>query len=90
MKKRRRVARKLRRQALPVFFDLVQWLVDHEHAATKRLARLMILDGRVRSDSHPIGFKRMPVQKDGVVVMENVVVERVPVAAKANIIVSDG
>lgn len=73
-----------------MFFDLVQWLVDHEHAATKRLARSMILDGRVRSDSHPIGFKRLPVMKDGIVVTEDVVVERVPIAAKKNIIVSDG
>lgn len=88
-KKRRRVARTLRRRSLPVFFDLIQWLVDHEHAATKRAARAMILAKHVRYDSHPIGFKRLPVMKDGVTVVEDVVVERVPIAAKVNIVVSD-
>lgn len=47
--------RKSFRQVLPSYINLVDWLVDRKHARTKREARQMILDGRVKSDSHAIG-----------------------------------
>lgn len=60
-KRRRRVAKALRRRSLPAYFDLVQWLVDHDHVRTKREAREIILAKRVRANSHILGVKSMPV-----------------------------
>lgn len=54
-KKRRRIAKELRREPLPARIDLVQWLMDRGHAKTKRQARELILAKRVRSDSHTLG-----------------------------------
>lgn len=88
-KKRRRVAKELRRRPLPAYFDLVQWLIDHGHARTRRTARKMILAKRVKSDSHPLGVVKVLVEKDGIAVAQDIVDPRVPVARRANIIVSD-
>lgn len=55
IKRRRRAIKSLRRTP-PAFFDIVRWLVDHRHANTQREAREMILAGRVKSDSHPLGI----------------------------------
>lgn len=44
------------RRTPPQFFDLVEWLVTRGHAPTKRAARELILDERVRYESHKLGF----------------------------------
>lgn len=54
-KKRRRVAKALRRTPLPAYFDLVEYLVSRGHAKSKREARDMILAKRIKSDSHVLG-----------------------------------
>lgn len=88
-KKRRRTAKQLRRRSLPAYFDLVQWLIDHGHASTRRSARELILAKRVKSDSHPLGVVKSLVEKDGIAVAKDIVDPRVPVARRANIIVSN-
>lgn len=88
-KKRRRVAKQLRRKPLPAYFDLVQWLIDHGHAGTRRAARELILAKRVKSDSHPLGVVKALVEKDGIAVAQDIVDPRVPVARRSNIIVSN-
>lgn len=60
-KQRRRVAKSLRRSALPAYIDLVQFLISRGHAATKREARNLILAQHVRSESHILGIKREKV-----------------------------
>jgi hypothetical protein len=55
-KKRRRVAKQLRRRPLPARIDLIQWLLDHDHAKTRKQARELILDKRVKADSHTLGI----------------------------------
>jgi len=54
-KQRRKVAKAFRATP-PAYFDLVQWLVEHKYAPTKRLARELILAKRVRKDSHVLGI----------------------------------
>ncbi len=83
-KKRRRVAKTLRRAELPRYFDIVQWLLDHEYATTKRQARELLLADKVRSNSHPLGTE--VGLRDGKV--QKLVNSRVPIAARADIIVS--
>jgi hypothetical protein len=50
--------RKSLRNTPPAFFDLVQWLIDHKHASTRKAARELILGGRVKSGSHVIGVEK--------------------------------
>lgn len=54
-KQRHKVAKAFR-QTPERFFNLVDYLVDRRIFPTKRLARQAILDKRVMSESHPIGF----------------------------------
>ena len=61
VKKRRRVAKKLRRESPTAFFDLWQWLIDHGYARTRKEAREVILAERVRSNSHTLGITQQPV-----------------------------
>lgn len=44
--------------------DLVQWLKDRGHAQTTGQAERLILDGRVRSESHPLGRMHTPTLSD--------------------------
>lgn len=60
-KKRKRVAKVFRRTPLPAYIDLVQWLVDHGHARTKREARDLILAKRVKAESHVLGVQKATV-----------------------------
>lgn len=60
-KKRRRVAKSLRRSPLPASIDLVDYLVTRGHASTKRAARDLILAKKVKSESHVLGIKRASV-----------------------------
>lgn len=59
-KQRRRVAKKLTRRALPAYFDLVTWLVDNGHARTKPEAKRIILDKKVKHESHTLGVDKVP------------------------------
>lgn len=60
-KKRRRVAKALRRKPLPAYFDLVEFLVSRSHAKSKRAARDLILAKKVRADSHTLGVTKAMV-----------------------------
>lgn len=53
--------RKAMRNDLPSFFDLVQWLIDHGHARTVKEANELILDKRVKADSHTLGVDKTEV-----------------------------
>ena len=58
--------RRVLRPALPVYFDLVDWLKMRRHAQTTGEANRLILEGRVRNGSHRIGVEKVPVtQPDG-------------------------
>lgn len=59
-KKRRRVAKALRRRPLPARIDLIDWLTDRGHARTRRHAREIILASRVKSESHVLGIENTP------------------------------
>lgn len=58
-KKLYRLRKQLARQPLPAYINLIEWLQDHRHAQTAGAARKLLLAGRVKVDSHPVG--RMPV-----------------------------
>jgi hypothetical protein len=63
-KKRANQVRKMLRRELPAYIDLVQWLKDRRYAQTTGQAEKMILDGRVRSESHKLGIgKGLRVKK---------------------------
>lgn len=58
-KKQANRLRKALRQTPEQFLDPVQWLLDHGHARSKREARVLILDERLRADSHKVGFEEV-------------------------------
>lgn len=61
---RRKQANRLRkamRRTPDQFLDPVQWLLDHRHAKTKREARVLIFAGRLRAESHKVGFEEIEV-----------------------------
>lgn len=87
-KKRNRIAKMIRRQPLPAYFDLVQWLIDHGHARSKKEAREIILDKRVKANSHPVGFDTMQVFEAGKLLEKDVVCPHVRVELKPDIVVS--
>ena len=60
-KKRRRVAKSLRRASLPAYINLIDYLVTRGHAETRREACDLILSKRVKSESHVLGVKRESV-----------------------------
>lgn len=60
-KKRRRVAKKLRREPLPAYFDLVEHLTSRGHARSRREARELILAKKVKSESHVLGITQQMV-----------------------------
>jgi hypothetical protein len=86
-KKRRRVAKALRRDRLPAFFSLVDWLVDHKHAKTRREARGLLAAGRVKANSHPLGGK-VPTLADGKTPMTKGWFPVAPVEVRKDIVVS--
>jgi hypothetical protein len=53
-KKRKRVARAFHKTP-PAFFDLVQWLIDHKHASTRKQARTMLEEDKVWVGEVPVG-----------------------------------
>jgi hypothetical protein len=83
-KKRRRIAKSLRRVDLPRRFDLVEWLVSRGHAGTKRAARELILSGRVKANSHTLGIITVPDGKGG---EEDVVSPLIDAALRSDVMV---
>ncbi len=53
-KKRRRVARSFRTK-LPTYFNLVQWLLDNKYAKTRREAKQLLMDHRLKYEGKTIG-----------------------------------
>lgn len=51
--------RKAFRQSPPAYINLIDWLMDHGHANTKRQAKDILLAGRVRSESHVLGVQKV-------------------------------
>ena len=64
-KKANRV-RKFMRNTPDAYIDLVAWLKMHGHADTTGAAERLILDRRVRSESHVIGIAQGKRAKDNV------------------------
>ena len=57
---RRKQANRLRhalRRTPDQYRDLVSWLVSRGHAPSRRAARELILAGKVRYESHKLGFE---------------------------------
>jgi hypothetical protein len=56
---RRKQAHRLRkalRAEHPAYIDLIRWLKDRRYARSTGEAKKLILDGRVRSESHKLGI----------------------------------
>lgn len=88
-KQRRRAAKALRRTALPAYLDLIQWLKDRRYASTTGQARKIILDRRVKADSHVIGLMKVPVlQPDHTIKEQDVVAQHVPAELRGRITVT--
>ena len=89
-KQRRRAAKALRRQPLVAYFDLVQWLIDHKHAKSRKQAREVILAHRVTANSHPVGWEKVQVIETETqkLVEKDVVVKHVPVKLKRDLVVA--
>jgi hypothetical protein len=85
--KRARRVRKALRPPIPRNFDLVQWLLDHKHAKTKREARTLLIEGKVKADSHILGRVEMPVAIKGKIEMQFVAQPIVSVAHRDNLTV---
>lgn len=58
-KKKVRRLRKLLRTPTETFIDPVQWLKDRGHAQTSGEARRLVLDGRLKSESHTVGIQQV-------------------------------
>lgn len=54
-KKIRALERALRKGRLRRWLDLVQWAKDHGHANSTTEAIQLIIDDRIKSESHPLG-----------------------------------
>lgn len=68
LKKRARRMRKALRPGLPVNIDLVDFLITRKYAQTKGGARRLLVDGRVRSESHILGRREVKLLEDDKVV----------------------
>lgn len=89
---RRKQANRLRkamRRTPDQFVDPVQWLLDHNHAKTKREARELIFAGRLRSESHKVGFEEIEVFNVELKGLEKrKIVVGVPIKSKADLTVA--
>lgn len=56
--KKLRKLRKLMRQTPTRYVNLFEWLKDRGYAQTTGEARALILEGRVKSDSHTVGIAK--------------------------------
>lgn len=82
----RRVRRALRRTP-DRYFDLIQWLLDHRHASTRKQAKDLILARRVKADSHALGVAKRPVQTPNGIEEIDVILPHVPIALKERVLV---
>jgi hypothetical protein len=57
-KKANRVRKAVSRKQLPAYVDLFRWLKLHGYAQTSGECRKLILDKRLKSDSHTIGLQK--------------------------------
>lgn len=70
-KKLRRLRKQLGRKPLPAYIDLIAYLKLHRFAQTTGQARKLLIDGKVKAESHTIGRVQVPVQTpDGKVELE--------------------
>lgn len=95
MSSRNRTEKKLRRLEKmlrltpPSYINLVEWLLDRRHAATIGEAQRLILDGKVKADSHVIGRRNVPtLGLEGKVTEVPTVMPLVPAALRSRIVVS--
>jgi hypothetical protein len=58
-KKLRRLRKAISRRPLPTYIDLIDWLKLRGYATTTGQAVKLLLDGKVRSDSHVIGREQI-------------------------------
>lgn len=80
--------RALTRRPLPAYIDLVQWLLDHGHARTKKQAREIILADRVMANSHTLGVGQQPYRTaDGKIKTRKAVLPHVPASLRGDLIV---
>lgn len=56
-KKLKRLRKTLKTQPLEAQINLLEWLQDRRYAQSTGQARKIILDGRVRSESHVLGIR---------------------------------
>jgi hypothetical protein len=89
---RRKQANRLRkamRRTPDQFIDPVRWLIDHNHARTKREARELILAGRLRAESHKVGFQEVEAFNDKLKGLEKrKIIVGVPLQSKSNLTVA--
>lgn len=84
-KKIRSLRRALRKDRLPKYLDLIEWLKVHAYANTSGAARKLIMEERVRSDSHALGISVAEINGR----MTNVVERYVPASLRMSIHVVD-
>ena len=63
-KKKLRGLRKALRKTPPRYINLVEWLQDRGYANTAGGARQLLIDGKVRVDSHVVGREQMLTVND--------------------------
>lgn len=62
-KKLRRLRKAINRKPLTAYVDIEDWLVTRGHAKSKREARQLMVDGKVKAESHTVGRERVAVRK---------------------------
>jgi hypothetical protein len=80
-KKLRRLRKAISRRPLPTYIDLIDWLKLRGYATTTGQAVKLLLDGKVRSDSHVIGRERISASE----AERWAVVQRVPASLRDSI-----
>jgi hypothetical protein len=70
LKKKAARVRKALRKELPAYVDLFRWLKDRGHAQTSGDCRKLLLDGRVKSESHTVGIVTVQTEKGEIKVIE--------------------
>ncbi len=73
-----RLRKAINRHALPSYVDLVWWLKSRRYADTTGQALRLMLDGKVRIDSHVVGRERVERIINGQTVEQWEPVTRVP------------
>lgn len=81
--------RKAMRRTPPVWLDLVQWLRSHGYAQTAGEARKIIIDKRVKSESHTLGLTKRTVLEQGKIVEREFVAPLVPASVRGTLRVAD-